>query len=172
VLTDEVGGLSAAEADLALDHLCRLFAVYAGGQVRDAEQVGPALAAARLAQVRRYIARHLGDPDLTPASVAAAHRISVRSLHLLFEPTGVSFARHVLERRLLECHAMLTSLAHAHRSVTDIAFACGFNSLSAFYRAFQGGFGAAPGDLRGAPRVMTEGGLAGGLAHAGKQKAG
>lgn len=150
VLTDEMDGLRADQADLALDHLCRLFALYADGQVRDGEQVGPALAAARLAQVRRHIDGHLADPELTPASVAAAHHISVRGLHLLFERTGASFARYVRERRLLECRAMLTDPMHAHRSVTDIAFACGFNSLSTFYRAFQGRFGAAPGDLRGA----------------------
>jgi AraC-like DNA-binding protein len=34
------------------------------------------------------------------------------------------------------------------RSVTDIAFAWGFNSLVTFYRAFQQAFGAAPGELR------------------------
>ena len=169
VLTEEMDGLSAAEADLALDHLCRLFALYADGQ--DGEPAGPALAAARLAQIRRHIDFYLADPDLTPASVAAALHISVRALHLLFEPTGASFARYVQERRLYECRAMLTSPTHADRSVTDIAFACGFNSLSTFYRAFQGRFGAAPGELRGASGV-TEGGIAGGLGHAGYQTAG
>jgi transcriptional regulator GlxA family with amidase domain len=74
--------------------------------------------------------------------------MSLRSLHLLFEPTGVSFARYVLHRRLQECHATLASPVHANRSVTDIAFAWGFNSLTTFYSAFQREFGMAPGEVR------------------------
>jgi len=74
--------------------------------------------------------------------------MSQRSLHLLFEPTGVSFARRVLQRRLQECHAMVASPAHAHRSVTDIAFAWGFKDLTTFYRAFRRQFDMAPGELR------------------------
>jgi transcriptional regulator GlxA family with amidase domain len=74
--------------------------------------------------------------------------MSLRSLHLLFEPTGVSFARYVLHRRLQECRATLASPAHAHRSIIDISFACGFNSLAAFYSAFQREFGMAPGEAR------------------------
>jgi len=72
--------------------------------------------------------------------------MSVRTLHLLFEPTGTSFARHVLRSRLEECRAAL--LASPARAVTDIAFAWGFNNLSSFHRAFQAAFGMAPGDLR------------------------
>jgi AraC-like DNA-binding protein len=57
-----------------------------------------AVGAGRLAEARRYVDRHLADPDLSPAGVAAALRISVRALHLLFEPTGTSFSRTVVRR--------------------------------------------------------------------------
>jgi len=43
---------------------------------------------------------------------------------------------------------------HAHRSVTDIAFAWGFNSLTTFCSAFQRQFGMSPGGLR---RTMGSG---------------
>jgi len=148
VLTDEMDRLGAAAADAALDNLCRLFALHAQAQTRHAGPAERAVHAARLVQVRGHIDQHLADPALTAESVAGAHRMSLRSLHLLFEPTGVSFARYVLRRRLQECHAMLTSPAHAHRSVTDIAFAWGFNSLTTFYSAFQRQFGMAPGEVR------------------------
>jgi AraC-like DNA-binding protein len=148
VLSDEIDRFSAAEADAALDNLCRLLALQSAAQTNLAGPAEPALHAARLVQIRRHIDQHLADPALTPASVAAAHRMSLRSLHLLFEPTGLSCARHILQRRLQECHAMLAGPAHAHRSVTDIAFAWGFNSLTTFYSAFQRQFGVAPGDLR------------------------
>jgi len=72
--------------------------------------------------------------------------IAVRTLHLLFEPSGSSFGRYVLRRRLDECRAAL--LADPSRPVTDIAFAWGFNSLSHFYQAFHAAFGTAPGDIR------------------------
>jgi AraC-like DNA-binding protein len=67
-------------------------------------------------------------------STAAALGISLRQLHMLFEPTGTSFARYVTQRRLQHCRAALTS--PAARSVADIAFGWGFNSLATFYRAF------------------------------------
>lgn len=148
VLMEEMDRLTAAEATATLDNLCRLFALHADAQTRHAGPAERAIHAARLVQVRRYIDLHLADPALTADLVARAHRMSLRSLHLLFEPTGVSFARHVLRRRLQECQAMLTSPAQAHRSVTDIAFAWGFNSLTTFYGAFQREFGMAPGELR------------------------
>ena len=147
-LMEEMGRLSAAQAGAALDNLCRLLALFADAQTERADPADRAINAARLVQVRRHIEQHLVDPSLSPASVAAAHRMSQRSLHLLFEPTGVSFARYVMRRRLQECHTMVTSPAQAHRSVTDIAFAWGFNSLTTFYGAFQRQFGMAPGELR------------------------
>jgi len=148
VLTDEMDRLSPAQADAALDNLCRLFALHSHAQTNHAGPAGHAIHAARLVQIRRHIDQRLADPALSPASVAAAHGMSLRNLHLLFEPTGVSFARYVLRRRLQECRATLASPAQAHRSVTDIAFGWGFNSLTTFYGAFQREFGMAPGEVR------------------------
>ena len=59
----------------------------------------------------------------------------------MFEPTGTTFGRYVLRRRLEECRAAL--IANPARSVTDIAFGWGFSSLASFYRAFQAAFGMA-----------------------------
>jgi AraC-like DNA-binding protein len=148
VLMEEMDRLNAAEASAAFDNLCRLLALHASGQAENADLRDRAIHAARLAQVRRYIDQHLADPALTSASVAAEHRMSQRSLHLLFEPTGVTFAQYVLQWRLEECRAMLASLAHVYRSVTDVAFAWGFNSLTTFYSAFQREFDMAPGEVR------------------------
>jgi AraC-like DNA-binding protein len=106
------------------------------------------LRAARPEGVKRYIDQHLAEPGLTPASTAAALGISVRHLHLLFEPTGISFAHYVMQRRLLQCRAALASPTGLRRSVADIAFGWGFSSLATFYRAFQHEFGMAPAALR------------------------
>ena len=130
-----------------VDTLSRLIGIACGiaaGAQPDAVRIG------RLVEAKRHIDRHLADPGLSPATTAAALGIAVRSLHLLFEPAGTSFARHVSRRRLEECRTAL--LAHPTRPVTDIAFAWGFNSLSGFYRAFQAAFGMSPGELRAASR--------------------
>ena len=87
-------------------------------------------------------------PDLTSASAAAALGISVRQLHRLFEPSGSSFARYVLRQRLLRCRDTIAGATGTGRSVVDIAFGWGFNSMATFYRAFAGEFGGAPAVLR------------------------
>jgi AraC-like DNA-binding protein len=129
------------------DTLARLIGIACGTA---AGALPEAVRAGRLTQAKRHIDRHLADPALSPSGVAAALGISVRALHLLFEPTGSSFARHVLRRRLEECRAAL--LINPTRAVTDIAFAWGFNNLSTFYRAFQAAFGLSPGEVRAASR--------------------
>jgi AraC-like DNA-binding protein len=128
------------------DTLCRLIGIACGSVAEDHPD---AVRAGRLAQAHRYIDQHLTDPELSPARVAAALSIAVRTLHMLFEPTGSSFGRHVLRRRLEECRTAL--LVHPSRPVTDIAFAWGFNSLSHFYHAFHEAYGMAPGELRREP---------------------
>ena len=130
------------------DTLARLIGIACGTAGDDQPE---AVRAGRLVEARQYIARHLADPDLSPATVAAALGISVRSLHLLFEPTGMSFTRYVQTRRLEECRTAL--LGNPGRAVIDIAFAWGFSSLSGFYRAFQAAFGMPPGELRAGSRA-------------------
>lgn len=127
----------------AADTLVRLIGIACGnaaGEHPDAVRNG------RLAAAKQYIAHHLDDPDLSPASTARSLGISVRGLHLVFEPTGTTFARYVLRQRLEACRAAL--LSDRQRDVTDIAFAWGFGTLSGFYRAFHAAFGISPGDMR------------------------
>jgi AraC-like DNA-binding protein len=130
------------------DTFCRLLALACGAA---AGEHGEAIRSARLDEVKRYIDINITDPKLTPQKVASGLKMSERQLHLLFEPSGTSFARHLMRRRLEECRAAL--LANPARPVTDIALAWGFNSLPTFYRSFQAAFGMSPGEFRGAERV-------------------
>jgi len=147
ILTRQWDSISTDAMESAADTLCRLIGLACGAAAM--EHPG-AVQTGRLVEAKRHIDRHLADPDLSPAGVAAALRTSVRALHRLFEPTGTSFARHVQRRRLEECRAAL--LANPARPVIDIAFAWGFGSMSAFYQAFQAQFDMSPGDVRAAPR--------------------
>ena len=147
-LDEIIDTLDHLQQPAVIDNLCRLLALSCGGL--PGPQQG-AIRAAKLQQAKDYISKHLTDPGLTPMQVAAAIKVSVRQLHLLFEPTGISFAEHVQSQRLEECRATLASPLSRDRSITDIAYAWGFNSLASFYRAFRRRFGASPGELRGGP---------------------
>jgi len=140
---DQLDATTAAAMTAAL---VRVVAV-AAGTAEAAHQ--PTVREARLAQALRYLEKHLDDPALTPASCARALGLSVRGLHLLFEPTGESFLQTLTKKRLARCRVLLDRPHSGRHSITDIAFACGFGSLASFYRAFGREFGVSPGEFRG-----------------------
>jgi AraC-like DNA-binding protein len=144
-LSGRIPDLAETAAHAMVDTLARLVAVAAGAA---APAHGTALRTARLNQALGHIARHLADPALTPARCARALGMSVRALHLAFEPSGESFSQAVLRLRLERCRALLLDRATAARPVSDIAYACGFGSLAGFYRAFGRFYGMAPTDMR------------------------
>jgi AraC-like DNA-binding protein len=106
----------------------------------------------RLRQVKNFIEGHLGNPLLNPDRVAGANQLSVRTLHYLFKGTGQSVSDYILERRLLRCREELEAPAFSCRTVTEIALACGFNSLSHFSSAFRQHFGTSPSMARARAR--------------------
>jgi len=109
---------------------------------RAAMEKKPVARAARLRAARDFVERNLYRSDLNPELVARALHISVRQLHLLFKPTGMSFSRHVLARRLERARFALET--EPDRKVIAIAFECGIESLSVFYRGFHAHFGVSP----------------------------
>jgi AraC-like DNA-binding protein len=140
--------LSSDLGDAVLQNLSGLVALACGASEEGRWSGREAVSAARLEAAKRYIEQHLAEPDLKPGTAAVALGISLRQLHLLFEPTGISFAQYVTQRRLLQCRAVLSGPMGVARSVTDIAFGWGFSNLTTFYRAFRREFGMAPGELR------------------------
>ena len=112
-----------------------------------------ALAAVRVGQLslaRRLIARHLSNAELSPAFVADLLGVSLRHLHGLFEASGTSFSRAVTAQRLKQSRRLL--IEAPERPVSQIALACGFDSLATFYRAFQTAHGMPPAISGAAPR--------------------
>ncbi|NJP93091.1 hypothetical protein HCN51_27190 [Nonomuraea sp. FMUSA5-5] len=55
------------------------------------------------ARIHAFIHDNLGDPRLTPGTIAAAHHISRSHLHRLFRRQGRTVAGHIRERRLERC---------------------------------------------------------------------
>ncbi len=140
----QLQSLDDGEVDVVADNFCRLLAVACGSAAGEQHE---ALRLARLEEAKRYVDLRLADPDLTAEKTAAALRISVRSVHLLFEPSGESFGQYVLRRRLEECRATLTNPI-GERSIADVAFGWGFNNLATFYRTFRRAFGVTPSEVR------------------------
>ncbi|MFI0901565.1 helix-turn-helix domain-containing protein [Streptomyces sp. NPDC020983] len=112
-------------------------------------------------QIEDFVRRHLADPALSPATVAAAHHISLRTLHRLFQDHGhgATAAAHIRGRRLARARADLADPAQAARPVQAIAARWGFGHPPDFTRAFRAAYGLTPTDYRQAalrPRPGTQ----------------
>ena len=135
-----------AGADAAIRHIAQLALLARGRVAAGSRESRSALRHGYLHEALRLIAQSLVRPDLSPGKIAQTLNISLRQLHLLFEPTGMSFSRTVLTMRLAEARRQLESVPL--RPVTEIALACGFDSLATFYRTFRRAYGMTPGDVR------------------------
>jgi len=141
-----VGRPDAADPGADILHVARLGLALRHRLPSRAPEVRAAVRAGLRHAALDILDRHSRRPDLTPALVGHMLGISVRQLHILFEETGRSFARTLARKRAQAAHDML--LRRPALSVTEIAFACGFDSLATFYRAFRTLYGMAPGDAR------------------------
>jgi len=103
---------------------------------------------ARLIAIQDWLERRLGDPDLSPESIAAAHHISLSYLHRLFTADGTSVSRWVKERRLEECRRDLADPSLVRFSVAAIAARRGILDAAAFSRSFRTAFGLSPREFR------------------------
>lgn len=136
-----------AEADYLGDQLLDLLAILLLRPEAGSEAEDGSVRAAHSARILAHIRRH-PQADLSPAMVAAAMGISVRYLHQVLQPTGRSLGDHVLEARLECCRRDLRDPLQSGRSITDIAFAAGFNHAGHFSRAFRRRYGLNPTDFR------------------------
>jgi AraC-like DNA-binding protein len=109
---------------------------------------------ALLTTVQAFIQQHLGDPQLSPGTIAAAHHISLRALHQLFHDQGLTVAGWIRRRRLECCRRDLSDPALAARSVAAIAARWGFSSASDFTRSFHTVHGLSPSQYRRFARVV------------------
>ncbi|WP_328625455.1 helix-turn-helix domain-containing protein [Streptomyces sp. NBC_00353] len=104
----------------------------------------PELAAATLVRVKDHIMRNLSDPDLSPSTIAAAHFMSVRYLHKLFELEGATVGGWIRMQRLERCRRDLLRPAAVSVGVAAVARRWGFVSPSHFSRVFRAAYGMTP----------------------------
>ncbi len=144
----------ASQAPL-VDHLASLVGIAVAARTAAL----PARPAPRLALRRRilaYLGSHVREPDLSVRRVAADLGISERWLHAVLRDAGLRFREVVVEQRLVESRHILADPAAARLSVAEIAFACGFDDLSTFYRRFRGRYGETPGAVRARAQAGTD----------------
>lgn len=99
-------------------------------------------------RIRRYVKEHLGDPELGPAAIAQAVRLSPRHVHDLFADEPVPLMKWVWAERLDQCRREFADPRLAQRSVSEVAYAWGFSDMSHFSRAFKAKFGVSPREFR------------------------
>ncbi|MOA20705.1 Transcriptional activator NphR [compost metagenome] len=113
-----------------------------------AEQDQAGLKHAQLRRVQQHILENLHDPALSPASAAAAFRMSRRYLYNLFALASTTPADFILGARLERCRDVLRDTTQAARQIGDIAYRYGFSDAARFSHAFRKRFGASPSEYR------------------------
>ena len=143
---------------LVVSHIYDLMAV-AIGATRDAAQTARdrGLRAARLHAIKRDIARHLDQADLSVATLAARHRCTPRFVQRLFETEGTTFTEYVLAQRLAHAHRMLTDPGRNGEKISTVAYDCGFGDVSYFNRVFRRSYGVSPSEIRALARQSAAG---------------
>jgi AraC-like DNA-binding protein len=140
----EDGSIRADDAELAEGIVAMLRGLYAGTPEPPGRPPSVQMRA-----IKDHIDAHLADRDLGPDSIARAHFVSTRYLHLLFEREGVSVSRWIRSRRLERARRDLQDPALAHEPVMRIAARWGFSSASHFSNLVRAEYGCSPRELRG-----------------------
>lgn len=109
-------------------------------------------------QMSAYVQQCLAEPDLGPARLAAAHHISTRHLHRVFQQHGTTVAAFIRRHRLNRCRRDLADPALRAVPVHGIAARWGFPRPGAFTRLFRDATRLTPTEYRAArlPRATTD----------------
>jgi AraC-like DNA-binding protein len=103
---------------------------------------------ALLTQIHGFIHQHLSDPHLSPDMIAAAHHISTRHLHRLFQVQDLTVAGWIRQRRLERCHRDLADPHQRCQPIRAIAARWGFIDNPHFSRLFRATYGMSPKSYR------------------------
>jgi AraC family transcriptional regulator, positive regulator of tynA and feaB len=128
--------LSSSAASMFARHSLDLLAQLLDESHRAHVRPSVAWRAAIFVRACEVIALRFADPDLTPDALARELGVSSRTLARVFADNNETIMRRVFNERVRQAARRLAAPECAHRTVTDIGFACGFNDLSHFGRVF------------------------------------
>ncbi|MBP2054309.1 AraC-like DNA-binding protein [Streptomyces griseochromogenes] len=156
VLTSFLASLASQGATLNASDLARLGGVtvdlvttYLAHHI-DALQTVPGESRQRalLMTIYTFIEAHLHDPDLAPNTIAAAHHISLRQLHRLFQQEDTTVAALIRSRRLDHCRRDLENPTLQHLPIYAIGARWGFADAAGFSRSFRDTYAVTLGEYR------------------------
>ncbi|MFJ3306827.1 helix-turn-helix domain-containing protein [Streptomyces sp. NPDC086549] len=148
-LTSDTSSYRAADAErlgtVVTDLVTAVFA-----HALDAEPALPPETHARALtlRIKSFIRRNLGDPELTPAKIAAAHHISRSYLYRLFQDEALTVASYIRDQRLANARRDLTDPGLHRLPIHAVAARWGYSRPGDFTRAFRAAHGMAPSELR------------------------
>lgn len=118
------------------------------GRVGRADLARGPLANTLALRVMRYVRTHLGDQDLTAASIARAHHVSVRHLYAVLAKADIALGESIRTMRLEACRRDLSRPGAESLTIAAIAHRWGFGDATNFGRAFKDAYGMSPRQWR------------------------
>lgn len=139
VLFEEAGDRdnSAGDMDDATVLLLRAFETQSASPYLSPHQ------ARLLTRAERIMRAHLASP-INVAIVAQDMRISANYLQKLFRQSGTTFSLRLRALRLERAHKLLQDRRKTGVTITDVMFACGFQTPEHFARTYRARFGRPP----------------------------
>jgi AraC family transcriptional regulator, positive regulator of tynA and feaB len=147
-IADADESLADAERDDIADHIIALINHVIARSEKHAPAPREALREALFTKACRLIERNLSEVEFDPAALARLLGVSLRLLQSVFTERETSPMRFIVERRTARAMKLLRSPALAGRTISQIAFDCGFRDLSHFGRVFAATTGHSPRDWR------------------------
>ncbi len=89
------------------------------------------------------------DPQLTLQKLAGQLNVSPNHLSQLINSSyQQSYSDYINQLRIEEIKRLLKHPDHQHKTITSLAYDCGFNSISSFYTVFKKHTGMTPSEFR------------------------
>jgi AraC-like DNA-binding protein len=102
----------------------------------------------RRAQIKAFIQENYAKPGLSTEDIANHLEITPRYVQSALASEGLTPSEYLKVCRLQAARRLLSSTALADRSITEIAFECGFTSSAHFATEFRKRFGKSPRSFR------------------------
>ena len=102
----------------------------------------------RRAQIKAFIQENYAKPGLSTEDIANHLQITPRYVQIALAAEGLTPSEYLKVCRLQAARRLLSSRAFADRSITEVAFECGFTSSAHFSTEFRKRFGESPSHFR------------------------
>jgi AraC-like DNA-binding protein len=147
-LVADIGTLAPESATAVADSVSQI--LIAGLSALPAARRAPVsqLTAYHREQIKALVRERLRDPEFGVAEIAARLRLSPSTLHRVWGGEACSLSDWIWSQRLDAARRELCDPALAARSISEIAYGCGFNDAAHFSRAFRARHGCTARELR------------------------